>query len=271
MPQGMSIDHYPPRREVEQLQTHRQNDPSNDQTRPRSPQTSNLPVSHDTKSSPQNILHNPDRHVRRHIVCIVEAHKRQVRDVRNVHGRAEQSPNPQNRGRLAASSEWIIPVETEDADGREEEPVHHAQARSEVIQLLSNIEIARVEDHAEDPARDAAVSESNVIFPQRVASRDFGLQPAHSPVVCQEVEQREEDAGRFLNSGEAVEGPFAVELQDRFEVGRVAGEARLRYDVLAGIVAFGWAVPEEEAVLEGFAKGLAVAVWFGVSVWCRTD
>ena len=147
----------------------------------------------------------------------------------------------------------------------------HAQARSEVIQLLSNIEIARVEDHAEDPARDAAVSESNVIFPQRVASRDFGLQPAHSPVVCQEVEQREEDAGRFLNSGEAVEGPFAVELQDRFEVGRVAGEARLRYDVLAGIVAFGWAVPEEEAVLEGFAKGLAVAVWFGVSVWCRTD
>lgn len=271
MPQGMSIDHSPPRREVEQLQTHRQNDPSNDQTRPRSPQTSNLPVSHDTKSSPQNILHNPDRHVRRHIVCIVEAHKRQVRDVRNVHGRAEQSPNPQNRGRLAASSEWIIPVETEDADGREEEPVHHAQARSEVIQLLSNIEIARVEDHAEDPARDAAVSESNVIFPQRVASRDFGLQPAHSPVVCQEVEQREEDAGRFLNSGEAVEGPFAVELQDRFEVGRVAGEARLRYDVLAGIVAFGWAVPEEEAVLEGFAKGLAVAVWFGVSVWCRTD
>jgi hypothetical protein len=39
------------------------------------------------------------------------------------------------------------------------------------------------------------------------------------------------------------------------------GEARLRYDVLAGVVAFGGAVPEEEAVLEGFAKCLAVAVW----------
>jgi hypothetical protein len=240
----MSIDHSPPRREVEQLQTHRQNNPRNDQTRPRSPQTSDLPVSHDTEPSPQNILHNPDRHVCRHVVRIIEAHKRQVRDVRNVHGRAEQSPNPQNRGRLAASSEWIIPVETEDADGREEEPVHHAQARSEVVQLLSDVEVPRVEDHAEDPTRDPAVSESNVVFPQRVAGRDFGLQPAHSPVMCQEVEEREENAGRLLDPGEAVEGPFAVKLQDGFEVGWVAGETRLRYDVLAGVVAFGGAVPE---------------------------
>jgi hypothetical protein len=50
-----------------------------------------------------------------------------------------------------------------------------------------------------------------------------------------------------------------VELEDGFEVGWVSGEARLRYDVLAGVVAFGGAVPEEEAVLEGFAKCLAVA------------
>jgi len=75
MPQCVGIDHSPPRREVEQLQTHRQNNPRNDQTRPRCPQTSDLPVSHNTESSPQDILHNADRHVRCHIVGIVEAHE----------------------------------------------------------------------------------------------------------------------------------------------------------------------------------------------------
>jgi hypothetical protein len=219
----MSVDHSPPRREVKQLQAHRQNDPSNDQTRPRCPQTSNLPVSHDTEPSPQDILYNADRHIRRHVVRIIEAHERQVRDVRNVHRRAKQSPDPQNCGRFAASSERIIAVQTEDPNRREEKSVHHAQCRSEVVQLLSNIEVARVEDHAEHPARDPAVSESDVIFPQRVAGRDFSLQPRHPPLVRQEVEEREEDAGRFLDSREAVEGPFAVELQDGLEVGRVAG------------------------------------------------
>lgn len=57
-----------------------------------------------------------------------------------------------------------------------------------------------------------------------------------------------------------------MKLQDWFEVGRVSGEARLRHDVLAGIVALGWAVPEKEAVLEGFADGLAIAHGFDVGV-----
>jgi hypothetical protein len=91
-------------------------------------------------------------------------------------------------------------------------------------------------------------------------------------LVCQEVEEREEDACWLLNAREAVEWPFAVELQDRFEVGWVSCEARLRRDVLTSVVAFGRAVPEKEAVLEGFANGLAIADCFGVGVWwCRTN
>ena len=62
-----------------------------------------------------------------------------------------------------------------------------------------------------------------------------------------------------------------MELQDWFEVGRVTRQARLRGDVLTGVVALGRAVPEQKAVLEGFANGLAVAACFGVDVWCRTD
>jgi len=104
--------------------------------------------------------------------------------MRNVHRRAKQGPDSQNRSRLAAPSERIIAIETEDANRREEKTVHHAQTRGEVIQLLSDVEVARVEDHAEDPACDPAVSESDVIFPQRVAGWHFSLQPGHSPLVC---------------------------------------------------------------------------------------
>ena len=120
--------------------------------------------------------------------------------MRNVHRRAKQGPDSQNRSRLAAPSERIIAIETEDANRREEKTVHHTQPRSEVVQLLSNVKVARVEDHAEHPARDPAVSESDVIFPQRVAGWDFSLQPGDPPLVRQEVEEREEDAGRLLDS-----------------------------------------------------------------------
>lgn len=62
--------------------------------------------------------------------------------------------------------------------------------------------------------------------------------------VREEIEQREENAGGLLHAEKAPEWPFAVELNDRFEVGRFAREALLSYDVLAGIVAFLRACPE---------------------------
>ena len=73
----------------------------------------------------------------------------------------------------------------------------------------------------------------------------------------QKIEEREEDAGGLLHAKEAVEGPFAVELEDGFEVGWIAGEAGLRRDVLAGVVAFGGTVPEQETVLEGCCSSIS--------------
>jgi len=64
----------------------------------------------------------------------------------------------------------------------------------------------------------------------------------------EEVEEGEQDGKGFLEAEEAVEGPFAVELFDRVQVGRRAGEAVGGYYVLAGIVAVGRAGPEEETV-----------------------
>jgi hypothetical protein len=48
-----------------------------------------------------------------------------------------------------------------------------------------------------------------------------------------------------------------VELEDGLAVGRVAGFAGVGYDVLASVVAFGGAVPEEKTALEGFCSCLA--------------
>ena len=70
--------------------------------------------------------------------------------------------------------------------------------------------------------------------------------------VSEEVEEGEEDGGGLLHAEEAVEGPFAVVLEDGGEVGRVAGEAVGGGYVLAGVVAFRRAGPEEEAVVEGW-------------------
>ena len=107
-----------------------------------------------------------------------------------------------------------------------------------------------MEHHTKHPAREPKVPKQQVVLPQLVAGGDELPHLAHAMVMCQEVEEREEDRGRLLHAQEAVEGPFAVVLDDGLEVGRVAGEALFGYDVLAGVVAFGGAVPEEEAVLE---------------------
>jgi hypothetical protein len=57
-------------------------------------------------------------------------------------------------------------------------------------------------------------------------------------VVSEKIEQRKDDGKGFLHAEETVEGPFAVELEDRFSVGRFASKAFIGDDVLTGVVAF---------------------------------
>ena len=65
------------------------------------------------------------------------------------------------------------------------------------------------------------------------------------------IEQREDDAERLLHAKEAIEGPFPVKLIHGLHVRRVTGEASVGHYVLAGVVALGGAVPEEQATVEG--------------------
>ncbi len=62
-----------------------------------------------------------------------------------------------------------------------------------------------------------------------------------------------------------------MELEDRLPVGWVPREAGVRDYVLAGVVAFGGAGPEEEAVLEGLEVLSALEGLEG-GTWCmHTD
>lgn len=74
-----------------------------------------------------------------------------------------------------------------------------------------------------------------------------------------EVADREEHGEGLLHADEAVKGPFTVELDN----GEVGGDARAGDDVLAGVVAFGGAVPEEEAAGQGWQ--ILVSGWFARS------
>jgi hypothetical protein len=82
--------------------------------------------------------------------------------------------------------------------------------------------------------------------------------------VGKEVEEREEDGEGLLHAEEAVEGPFPVEL-DYFYI---SCDALVGDYVLAGVVAFCWAVPEKEAVEEGWSALDGVWRRMGVPTDC---
>jgi hypothetical protein len=105
-----------------------------------------------------------------------------------------------------------------------------------------------VKDHAEDPAGHAEVGQHNVVTAQGVGLRDSRADLGEAVLVGEEIKEGEEDGEGLLHAEEAVEGPFAMELDDRFGIGDA-----LRGDyVLAGVVALGGAVPEEETVEESY-------------------
>jgi hypothetical protein len=66
-------------------------------------------------------------------------------------------------------------------------------------------------------------------------------------VMYEQVEEREEDREGLLHAQKTVEGPFAVILNYFLAF----GNSFLRDYVLAGVVAFGKAVPEEKAMVKG--------------------
>jgi hypothetical protein len=111
--------------------------------------------------------------------------------------------------------------------------------------------------HTEDPARHAGVCEQDIVFAEGIGRRDLRSYFRKPVLVREEVEEGEEHGKRLLHAEEAVKGPFAVELHD----GLPLEDAGVGDYVLAGVVAFGGAGPEEEAMEERWERGLASCEW----------
>lgn len=239
----MRIDAAPQhRREIEQLQAHGQHDPRDREAGPGRPAALGVLVLCPRVPAPEHVLDQAAGDVGRHVVRVVPAPQLQVRDVARVQQQAQKRPGAQDGPAPRGG-----PVQSEVVHHGVVEPVEHVEAGAQVVQLFGELEIARMEDAAKQPARDADVGQGDVEGAQGVRGRDGGADLAQARHVGPEVRGGEEDGQGFLDAEEAGEGPFAVELDD----GEGAGLAGGGDDVLAGVVAFGGAVPEEEAEMEG--------------------
>lgn len=107
-----------------------------------------------------------------------------------------------------------------------------------------------MEDGAEDPRGHAEVGEQLVVATQGVVGRHALTQPGQARLVRDEVAEAEEHREGLLHAEQADERPLPVELRDGFP----GCETAARGDVLARVVAFLRARPEEESVVEGYTK-----------------
>lgn len=244
MPKTVRVKAPPERREVEQLKAHGRRYPPGAQHGRQRPRLPRLGVPLQAPQDPGEVVDHPRDDVDRHVIPVPPPHERQVSHVREVQRPAQRRPRPQPRPRPP-----VRPVEPEDAHEDVVEPVHDGRAGAEVVQALGDAEVARVEDGAEDPRCYGEVGEELVELQEGVGGGHFGAELGEAAGVGVEVPEGEEDGEGLLEAGDAGEGPFAVELDD----GGVGGYALGRGGLLAVVVAFGGAVPEEESAVECYA------------------
>lgn len=71
MPQAMRVHRPPQRREIEHLEAHGHHDPGDRQARPHGPRALAAHVLVVAVPAPQQVLHDADGHVRRHVIAVV--------------------------------------------------------------------------------------------------------------------------------------------------------------------------------------------------------
>lgn len=193
-------------------------------------------------------MHHADNDVGGHVVRVIPLPELEVGDVGGVEGAAEDGPEAQEAAAARGGQ-----VEAGDAHEGVVHAVEDAGAGAEVVELLGGGEVARVENGAEDPGGDAEVGEQLVVPAQRVGGRHALTQP-HQPVpVRHQVAHAEQHRRRLLQPQHPLERPLTVELRHRLP-GR---DPPRRHDVLARVVAFLRARPEEELVVQGYECGRA--------------
>ncbi len=160
MPQAVRIHHTHPRREIQQLETHSQDNPGHAQTGPDRPRPPNPLILHVTEAAPEQVRHDANSDIGSHIVRVVPRPERQVHDMHHIQRNAKPRPKPQQ-----ALFPRLLPIQPKHPDRRIIQPIQHIRARSKVIQLLRDPKVPRMEYHAKRPARQAHVSKPQIVFP----------------------------------------------------------------------------------------------------------
>lgn len=152
-----------------------------------------------------------------------------------IHSKTKSCPCSQHRFRLRAPL-----IQPKDPNRRIVQAIQDTRPGREIVQLLRDTEIPNMEYHTEGPASHPKICEYYIVSAHRVCSWDVGGDLREAILVCEEVEKGEEDGEWLLHAQEAVEGPFAMELDDRFG----GCYALVGDDVLTCVVAFLFAGPE---------------------------
>lgn len=167
MPKTMRINHASPRREIKYLQTHRHDNPRDNQTRPCRPKPPTLPVPLNRVPRPKQILCDTNNNIGSHIVRIIPAPKTEICDVKDIQSNTQSSPQPQQTRRPLIRRITRI-IQPKNPHRRIIHPVHDTRARSKIVQLLSQRIIPRMKNHTEHPTRQAEIGEDDVVFSEWV-------------------------------------------------------------------------------------------------------
>lgn len=239
MPQTVGIDQPIPRREIQQFKTHGQDDPGHNHARPGCPGLGTLPVSYNTKASPQQVLDDANHHVCHHVVRVVPRPEAQIADMQRVQQDTDRGPQSAQGGTVLG----LLQVQTKDSNHSQVEPEQDAGARREVVQLLGQAKVPGMENHTERPAGQSDVPKGHIVFPQRMPFRNCLLYPGHAMPMGRKVEEGEEHGKGLLHAHDPLEGPFAVELDHGAQHRGVARNTAVGNDMLAGVITFGRAGP----------------------------
>lgn len=123
----------------------------------------------ETEARPQNVLGDAHDNVRCHVVGVVPAPERQVRNVGGVERATYQCPDAHEGLLMGFRIVWII--EAKDSYWSVVETVEDTGARGEVICAFGDHKVSSVEDDAGDPRCAAKVSKEKIVFPKRIGGR----------------------------------------------------------------------------------------------------
>merc|ERR1711970_1401111 len=152
-------------------------------------------------AQPAHTVHSPHTHVHLHVVAVVKVHEGHVVDVVGEEGGSERRHH-QGVGVVCAHY----------AQEEGEEGEQHCGEGTEVVHHLCEVRVPGVEHDGPDPGIHCCEGVQDPHWEHGGGGRDNLDEPVEHVEITEEVENREECAGRFLDTKYPYKRPFSMEL-----------------------------------------------------------